>query len=46
MLTAQIIINGLLLGGLFDAVALGFSLVWGVMIVINLAQGAFILIGA
>lgn len=46
MLTAQNIINGLLLGGLYAAVALGFSLVWGVMNVINLAHGAFIMIGA
>ena len=46
MLIAQNIINGLLLGGLYAAVALGFSLVWGVMNVINLAHGAFIMIGA
>jgi len=42
----QNIINGLLLGGLYASVALGFSLVWGVMNVINLAHGAFIMIGA
>ena len=46
MLIAQNIINGPLLGGLYAAVALGFSLVWGVMNVINLAHGAFIMIGA
>lgn len=46
MLITQNIINGLLLGGLYAAVALGFSLVWGVMNVINLAHGAFIMIGA
>jgi len=42
----QNIINGLLIGGLYASVALGFSLVWGVMNVINLAHGAFIMIGA
>lgn len=46
MVVLQNIINGLLLGGLYAGVALGFSLVWGVMNVINLAHGAFIMIGA
>ena len=46
MVVLQNIINGLLLGGLYASVALGFSLVWGVMNVINLAHGAFIMIGA
>jgi branched-chain amino acid transport system permease protein len=38
--------NGLLQGGLFALVAVGFSLVWGVMNVVNLAHGAFVVIGA
>lgn len=42
----QILANGLLLGGLYVVVALGFSLVWGVMNIINLAHGAFIMLGA
>lgn len=46
MVILQNIINGLLIGGLYAGVALGFSLVWGVMNVINLAHGAFIMIGA
>lgn len=46
MLIAQNMINGLLVGGLYASVALGFSLVWGVMNVINLAHGTFIMIGA
>ena len=46
MAILQNIINGLLLGGLYAGVALGFSLVWGVMNVINLAHGAFIMVGA
>lgn len=45
MLT-QTIINGLLLGGIFGLATIGFSMVWGVMGVINLAHGAYIMIGA
>jgi branched-chain amino acid transport system permease protein len=46
MLLAQSIINGLLLGGLYGVAAVGFSMVWGVMGIINLAHGAYIMIGA
>ena len=42
----QIVIGGLLQGGVFAAVALGFSLVFRVTGVINLAQGAFCVLGA
>lgn len=42
----QATLYGLLQGGLFALVAAGFSLVWGVMNVINLAYGSFVLIGA
>ncbi|MBO0780880.1 MAG: branched-chain amino acid ABC transporter permease [Ktedonobacteraceae bacterium] len=42
----QILVNWLLLGSLYAAIALGFSLVWGIMNIVNLAHGAFILVGA
>ena len=42
----QATVYGLLQGGLFALVAVGFSLVWGVMNVINLAHGAFVVVGA
>ncbi len=42
----QIIVNWLLLGCLYAAIALGFSLVWGIMNIVNLAHGSFILVGA
>jgi branched-chain amino acid transport system permease protein len=42
----QATVNGLLEGGLLALVAVGFSLVWGVMNIVNLAHGAFVLIGA
>src|SRR5438552_18827817 len=42
----QVLVNWLLLGSLYAAVALGFSLVWGIMNIVNLAHGAFIIVGA
>src|SRR3984893_8375568 len=46
MLAAQIIINALVLGCLYACIAIGFSLVWGVLNVINLIHGSFIVLGA
>jgi len=46
MALGQVFVNWLLLGGLYAAVALGFSLVWGIMNIVNLAHGAFIIVGA
>jgi branched-chain amino acid transport system permease protein len=45
-LLAQILINGTLLGGLYAVMALGLALVWGVLNIVNLAHGAFIMLGA
>ncbi|MDB5039592.1 MAG: ABC-type transporter, integral rane subunit [Candidatus Eremiobacteraeota bacterium] len=45
-LIAQDLVNGILAGGILAVVALGFSLVWGIMNIINLAHGAFIMLGA
>lgn len=42
----QDLVNGLLAGGIFAVVALGFSLVWGIMNIINLAHGSFVMLGA
>jgi branched-chain amino acid transport system permease protein len=42
---AQIIVNGLILGGLYACVAVGFSLVWGVLNVINLMHGVLVVLG-
>jgi branched-chain amino acid transport system permease protein len=39
-------VYGLLQGGLLAMIAVGFSLVWGVMNVINLSHGAYVLLGA
>lgn len=45
-LLLQDLVNGILAGGILAVVALGFSLVWGIMNIINLAHGAFIMLGA
>ncbi len=39
------VVNGILLGGLYGAVALGLSLIFGVMRVINFAHGTFLMLG-
>ena len=46
MLYLQILANGLVLGGLYACIASGFSLVWGVLNVINILHGSFIVLGA
>ena len=46
MLYLQILVNGLLLGGLYALIAVGFSLVWGVLNVINILHGTFIVLGS
>lgn len=42
----QALINGIMLGGFYAAMVLGFSIIWGVMGVINLAHGEFVMVGA
>jgi len=45
MALAQFIVNGLLVGALFAAVAVGFALIWGVVDIINLAHGEMVMLG-
>jgi branched-chain amino acid transport system permease protein len=40
------IVQGVLLGGLYGMFAMGLSLIWGVMRLVNIAHGDFILLGA
>jgi branched-chain amino acid transport system permease protein len=46
MLFLQQLINGLMLGGLYVCIAVGFSLIWGVLNIINLIHGSLIILGA
>jgi branched-chain amino acid transport system permease protein len=45
VLWLQILANGLVLGGLYACIAAGFSLVWGVLNIINILHGSFIVLG-
>lgn len=42
----QAVINGVMLGGFYGVMVLGFSVIWGVMGVINLAHGELVMVGA
>src|SRR5262245_38258314 len=44
MLYVQVLVNGLVLGGLYSAIAVGFSLVWGVFNIINILHGSLIVL--
>jgi branched-chain amino acid transport system permease protein len=41
----QFVVNGLLVGALFAAVAVGFALIWGVVDIINLTHGEMVMLG-
>jgi len=41
----QVLANGIVLGGLYACIAVGFSLVWGVLNIINMMHGSFIILG-
>ena len=43
---AQYVVNWVLQGCFYAAVGLGFSLIWGIMNIVNLAQGALMILGA
>jgi branched-chain amino acid transport system permease protein len=45
-LLLQTLVDGLILGGIFSLSAAGFSLIFGVLGVVNLAHGIFVLAGA
>jgi branched-chain amino acid transport system permease protein len=46
MLLLQTLIDGLILGGIFSLSAVGFSLIFGVLNIVNLAHGMFVIAGA
>jgi branched-chain amino acid transport system permease protein len=46
LLYIQVLLNGLVLGGLYSCIGVGFSLVWGVLNIINLLHGSLIILGS
>src|SRR5262245_7374539 len=44
-LALQLLLDGLLVGAIYCLPAFGMALVWGVMSVINIAQGEFVMLG-
>ncbi len=45
ILSVQLLLDGLLIGAIFALAAYGMALVWGVMNLINIAQGEFVMLG-
>lgn len=43
---AQLVVLGLLIGGIYVAVGVGFGLVWGVLNIVNLSHGALVIVGS
>lgn len=46
ILFLQTTLNGLVLGGLYSLAAVGFSLIFGIMGIVNLTHGVFVIAGA
>jgi len=42
----QVLLNGVLIGGIYAACAVGFSLIFGVLRIINIVHGEFLMLGA
>ena len=45
ILSVQVLVDGILIGAIFALAAYGMALVWGVMNVINITQGEFVMLG-
>jgi len=42
----QVIVNGLLIGGVYGLMAMGLGIIFGVMKIVNVAHGEFVMLGA
>lgn len=45
MVLVQVLLNGVLLGGIYACIGAGFSLVWGVLNIISILHGSLIVLG-
>lgn len=45
VLIIELLVNGLLIGAIFVLAAYGMAMVWGVMNIINVAQGEYVMLG-
>ncbi len=45
VLSLQLLLDGILIGAIFALAAYGMALVWGVMNIINIVQGEFVMLG-
>ena len=45
IINVQLLLDGLLIGAIFALAAYGMALVWGVMNIINVAQGEYVMLG-
>ena len=45
-MSLQMLINAILLGGLYALMGIGFSLQWGISGIINLSYGAMVVLGS
>ena len=45
MLGLELVLNGILIGAIFALAAYGMALVWGVLNIVNIVQGEFVMLG-